>query len=471
MKNLLISFLINLVMLPLVFAGSEQAPSRYVEYWNAGEGRAAQNEEVFSRDFLERRGPDGLARIMKMVYADNGEITLQNITANSEKQVVFVASSQQGKWMEISLDLAPDMKIAGMGINRVPAPPGDGDTGLNEAQIVAKLETYMNDRAAAGNFSGSVLLARQGEVLFAQAYGLADREKGIANTLDTPINLGSMNKMFTGLAIAQLVAQGKLAYSDTVGKYLPDYPDQQVRDEVTLHQLLTHTSGLGSYWNETYNQTKNDLTRVQDFAGLCAQEPLQFEPGSKFAYSNCGPVVLGLIIEAVSGQDYYTYIRSHIYTPAAMQHSDHYTKGETESGKAIGYFVPDEPAATELISNFDDLGNMGSPAGGGYASAKDLLGFAIALYNDSLIDAEHREEMTSYKVQEEPDDGYGYAYLYADERINGRRYIGHNGGAPGINAEFSVFPDSGYTIVVLSNSNFNASPVADQIRQWIGYRK
>ena len=278
-----------------------------------------------------------------------------------------------------------------------------------------------------------------------------------------------MNKMFTGLAITQLVAQGKLAYSDTVGKYLPDYPDKQVREEVSLHQLLTHTSGLGSYWTDAYTQTKNGLRSVSDFADLCAKVPLEFAPGSDYGYSNCGPVVLGLIIEAVSGQDYYDYIRAHIYTPAGMQHSDHYSKLETDSGKAIGYFIPEEVEATELISNFDDLGYIGSPAGGGYSSANDLLGFATALYDDSLIDAQHREEMTTFKVPEGPDDGY--AYLYADSRINDQRYIGHNGGAPGINAEFSVFPDSAYTIVVLSNTNFNASPVAEQIRQWIGYRE
>ena len=462
-------FLVNLLMLQPVIADSEQAAARYVEYWNMGDGRDAQNEVVFSQGFLDRRGPEGLARIMNMIYDDNGEIAIHRITANSDEEVVFVASSQNGNWIEITLNLAPDMKIAGMAVGIVPPPPEDVDKGLGDAQIAARLEKYMSERAAEGNFSGSVLLAKKGEILFSQAYGLADRENGIENTLDTPTNLGSMNKMFTGLAVAQLVAEGKLAYNDTVGKYMPDYPDKQVRDEVTVHQLLTHTSGLGSYWTDTYTQNKNNLRTVSDFASLCANEPLEFTPGSNYGYSNCGPVVLGLIIEAVTGQDYYDYIRAHVYASAEMRHSDHYSKIETDSGKAIGYFVPQEIGDTKLISNFDDLGYIGSPAGGGYASANDLFAFATALYDGSLIDAIHREEMTSYKVQQGADDGY--AYLYADNRVNGQRYIGHNGGAPGINAEFSVFPDSGYTIVVLSNTNFNASPVADQIRQWVGFRR
>ena len=456
-------------LLQPVLADNEQAANRFVEYWNMGEGRDARNESVFSQEFIERRGPKGLAMMMNMVYGDNGEINIHSITGNSDQRIVFVVSAQKGNWLEIGLDLSADSRVAGMSIQFVPQPPDDTDKGLAEAQIVSKLEQYLGERAAAGEFSGSVLLARNGDILFAQAYGLADREKGLKNTLDTPINLGSMNKMFTGLAIAQLDARGKLAYTDTVGKYLPDYPDTKVRDEVTVHQLLTHTSGLGSYWTDAYRQLKDSLRSVADFAALCAEGPLGREPGSEFVYSNCGPVVLGMIIEAVTGQDYYDYIRTRVYAPAGMVNSDHFNKVETDSGKATGYFVPREPGATELISNFNDLGYIGSPAGGGYASANDLLRFATALYDGSLIDEQHREEMTTYKVKQGADEGY--AYLYADSRVNGQRYIGHNGGAPGINAEFSAFTDSGYTVIVLSNTGSNASPVADQIRQWIGYRQ
>ena len=142
---------------------------------------------------------------------------------------------------------------------------------------------------AKGKFSSSIILTKDNKTLFARAYGMADRETDRENTLDTPINLGSMNKMFTGLAITQLVAQGKLAYSDTVGQYLSDYSNQRVRDEVTVHQLLTHTSGLGSYWNEAYDKNKETLSSVSDFAELFAESPLQFDPGSDEQYSNAVP--------------------------------------------------------------------------------------------------------------------------------------------------------------------------------------
>jgi len=147
-----------------------------------------------------------------------------------------------------------------------------------------------------------------------------------------------------------------------------------------------------------------------------------------------------------------------------MVNTDHYDKFENVSGKATGYFVPRGAGPNgELISNFEDLGRIGSPAGGGYASANDLLRFAKALYDGTLIDAEHREMMTSDRT------GGGYGYLYGVDSLNGQRFIGHNGGAPGINAEFSHFPELGYTLIVLANLDHAASPVADKARAWIAY--
>ena len=459
--------LLGFVFIQNAFALGEQAAKAFVDYWNTGNTRAEQNTRLFTQDFIDRRTPAGLARIMDMVYGDNGNISIHSVTSSSDEQIQMLVSSAKGNWLDVTLDLAADQKISGMGIGFTTKPPEDTDKGLAPDQIAARLEQYMDERAANGEFSGSVVLAKDGKPLFAKAYGMADMESGRKNTLDTPINLGSMNKMFTGLAITQLVAQGKLAFTDPVGKYLPDYPNQQVRDEVTIHQLLTHTSGLGSYWSDEYVAVKDSITNISGFAELFATQPLMFEPGSDQRYSNAGPVVLGLIIEAITDETYYDFIRKNVYQPAGMQNSDHYTKTETASGKAKGYYLPRDGSTTELISNQSDLGNIGAPAGGGYASANDMLRFATALYDDSLIDAQHREEMTTFKTP--GGGGGGYAYLYQDGRVNGQRYVGHNGGAPGINAEFAIFPDSGYTLVVLSNTNHNASPVADQARQWIGY--
>ena len=446
-------------------ATPREAAERFVDLWNLDGSRDGELGKVFQAAFIEKRGPERLQRILTMVADDNGDIAIKQTMLSSAEKIRFLAAGADNKWVEISLDLDAEFKVAGMSIARATAPASDRERNLSAAQIVEHLEAYLEDRVARGLFSGSVILAKNGKPLFAKAYGLADRASGRANTLDTPINLGSMNKMFTGLAITQLVAQGKLAYAQTVGHYLPDYPNQRVRDEVTLHQLLTHTSGMGMYWNDAYAQRKDRIRTLQDLLPTFVADPLATAPGAQFRYSNSGPVVLGLIIEAVSGMSYYDYVRKYIYGPAAMSHSDHYFKNEPDSGKATGYYVPE--GGNEAIANHDVLGNIGSPAGGGYASANDLLRFAQALYDGRLIDDQHRQIMTSSKQQ--VSSTAGYAYLFGDSRINGRRYVGHNGGAPGINADFSIFPDHGYTLVVLSNVGRGASPVSNQLRRWIGY--
>ena len=463
----LLAVSLPLLLVPLAHAAPEDAAARFVDLWNLDGERNARFVEVFSDSFVQKRSPQRLAQMLTMLSSDNGDIEIAEIIDSGPDKIAFTARSVEDKWVEIALNLDADERVAGMQIRRMPAPAKPSDSGLSLDQIVARLESDLATRADAGEFSGAVLLARRGEPLFARAYGLADREQGRANTLDTPINLGSINKMFTGLAITQLVAAGKLDFDATVGTYLPDYPNAVVRDQVTLHQLLTHTSGMGLYWNDAYLAAKDQISDLQGFLATFVDEPLRFPPGSEFGYSNSGPVVLGLIIEAVTGTSYYDYVRQHIYRPAGMTHSDHYAKTEQASGKATGYYVPQ--GKTAAISNQTDLGNIGSPAGGGYASANDLLRFANALFDGTLIAPEYREVMTTNKLSGAQRNGYGY--LYGDAQVNGRRYIGHNGGAPGINAEFSVFPESGITLIVLSNSDHAASPVADQVRQWLGYAK
>src|SRR5262249_32005960 len=149
--------------------------------------------------------------------------------------------------------------------------------------------------------------------------------------------LGSMNKMFTSVAIAQLVQQGKMSYTDTVAKVLPDYPNQETASKITVHQLLTHTSGLGDFFGPEYAQKKGNLHELKDYLAFFANKPLKFEPGKDWAYSNAGMLVAGLIVERVSGQNYFAYIREHIYQPSGMKNSDSYEKTKPQSNQSVGY--------------------------------------------------------------------------------------------------------------------------------------
>src|SRR5207247_2616287 len=188
---------------------------------------------------------------------------------------------------------------------------------LSEAELVTALRAKLERDAAADRFAGAALLARIGsgadKVLFSGAYGLADREKKVANTLDTRFRLGSMNKMFTAVSILQLVQAGKIKLTDPLGKYITDYPNQDVATKVTIHQLLTHTGGTGDIFGPEYNAHRLELKTLDDYVALYGKRAPAFEPGSRWVYSNYGMVLLGVVIERVSGKSYYDCVAEHIY--------------------------------------------------------------------------------------------------------------------------------------------------------------
>jgi Beta-lactamase len=149
---------------------------------------------------------------------------------------------------------------------------------VQEAESIKDLAAFLEQLTADDRFSGAVLVANNGSPLFKQAYGLASKVFNVPNRIDTKFNLASMNKMFTGIAIAQLAEQGRLSFSDTIEKYMPEYP-KAIAEKVTIHHLLTHTSGMGSYWNDRFDATWATLRTVQDFLSLFIDDPLAFEPG------------------------------------------------------------------------------------------------------------------------------------------------------------------------------------------------
>jgi CubicO group peptidase (beta-lactamase class C family) len=187
--------------------------------------------------------------------------------------------------------------------------------------------------------SGAVLVAKDGQPLLEQAYGLADRESTIDNTVDTKFNIGSVGKMFTAVAIAQLVQQGKLAFNDPIGKYVFGFPPA-IANKVTIHQLLTHTSGLGDVLRNRADVEK--ARTVSDLIELIVKAPLEFEPGTRFGYSNSGFVVLGAVVERLSGQSYYDYVREQIFKPAGMTNTDWHQPGQHLPNLARGYMQVDE---------------------------------------------------------------------------------------------------------------------------------
>src|SRR5256885_11306785 len=248
------------------------------------------------------------------------------------------------------------------------------------------LDGYLNTLVAENKLSGVVLVAKDGVVVASKAAGIANKATNAPIDLNTKFNLGSMNKMFTAVAIAQLAQAGKLSFTDTVGKHLPDYPNKEVANKVTIHHLLTHTSGMGMYWGEKFKEQREKLVTVAAHLPLFASDALAFPPGERFQYSNAGYMLLGAIIEQVSGQDYYSYVQEHIYKPAGMNDTGFYEPGKPMPNLAVGYTrmsLNGQPQ-TEIRDNESTREIKGGPAGGGFSTGPDLGGFQQALFASNL---------------------------------------------------------------------------------------
>ena len=267
------------------------------------------------------------------------------------------------------------------------------------------------------------MLAKQGAPVFQRAWGMADREAHRPNTIETAFNLGSINKVFTATAIRQLAAAGRLELDSLLGKYWPDYPNADVASQVTIRQLLNHRSGIGgNIFDAPPGGTRHDVRNNRDYLPLFVNEPLQFPPGTRQAYSNAGYVVLGLLVERLSGEDYYAYVDRHIYQPAGMTHTAAYPADSLPPNTAIGYTRGEEdaPPTAPLRRNTDLLPGRGSAAGGGYSTAGDLALFLQALRKGEIPGG--------------PPAGIGVA-----------------GGTVGVNAVMEGGLPGGYDLIVLTN--------------------
>ena len=192
----------------------------------------------------------------------------------------------------------------------------------NEEELAVAIKKLAAELAAAGRFSGSILLAADGKDVVDNAWGMADREQKVANTAETAYDIGSIGKLFTQIAILQLADAGKLKLDDTLGKHLASYPSREVAAKVTTEQLLRHRSGIGDIFARVTPETKlSSMRELKDFLPLFVDKPLEFAPGSDSRYSSSGYIVLGMVVEALTGEDYFTHVERHILQPAGMMHS------------------------------------------------------------------------------------------------------------------------------------------------------
>jgi D-alanyl-D-alanine carboxypeptidase len=413
--------------------------------------RRAFVQQNFSREAIDRRGLDGMVAFLGKVHEDLGPLRPHSVRGLGDR-VEFGIRNREGETLRFTVALSPPPESKITGFNVGPDATAAPAPAVAESALPESIATLFDGYKAKG-FSGAVIVARRGEPLFAAAHGDADRAGHRALTLDTPINLASDNKMFTAVLIAQLVEEGKLGLDDKVGKHLPDWPQAAVRERVSVRDLLTHTSGLGDYWGPAHAARIGALDTVAEYAELLHADAPAAEPGQAFKYSNNGYVLLGLIAERVTGRDYYDLVRERVYARAGMRHSDHYRRDDEASGRAVGYGRDGQPNTARIALR-------GSPAGGGYASANDLLRFATALEGGKLVRPPMLREMTSGRAAMGPDMAYGLGFGVTRGK---ELHYGHDGGSPGASASFEVFPESGYVVIVLSNQGQGSRDLAEQL--------
>lgn len=421
------------------------------------------NKQTF-QEFMKTYEPNHLARVDDLMAfrAMTGGFDLRKIESSTPEKITALVQehlSDQFARFVIQVGPAAPSRIVNASLIAIPRPAEFPITHLSQAALVSALaERLQEDKA--GSFSGTVLIAKDGQPVFDRAYGLANRAHNVPNTINTRFRIGSMNKMFTATSIMQLVQAGKIGLDEPFGTYLTAYPNKTMSSSVTIRELLTHTGGTGDIFGPEFDKNRLKLRSLQDYINLYGSRPLRFKPGSKFEYSNYGFILLGAVIEKASGESYYDYVRQHVYEAADMTESGSEPEGVDVPDRSIGYTSGPKGA---LLPNSDTLPYRGTSAGGGYSTVGDLLKFANTLEAHKLLNAKYTDMMTTGKVAMGP-SGLKYGFGFGDGIVSGQRCFGHNGGAPGMNGDLEICPGSGYVVAVLSNLD---PPAAGRVSNFI----
>lgn len=409
----------------------------YFDVFNTGD------EEKLRAFFLENIAPQALKErpverrleFHRQLRSELKKVELKKLVSVDANEIDVLAISTDGQWMSYVFVVDPSTsKFLGFRIDQAEGPGNKQDAFAaytapkTAAEATAVADKLFGDLAKADAFSGVVIIVKDGNPIFSKAYGLANVETGTANKVDTKFNVGSINKDFTVIAIGQLMRQGKLNWNTKLIEVFPDYPSKDAAQKITIGQLVTMRSGIGDFVNnEFWTMDRSKLRDLKDFLALFVNKPLLFEPGTSRRYSNGGYVLLGLIIEKLSGMSYYDYVRENVFKPAGMLDSDSFYMDKLPPNTAYGYTIHHQKTPGRGRNN-TILSARGSSAGGGYSTAADLLKFVAALRSGKL---------------EMPDDNGAFPKGFGG--------IGTAGGSEGVNALLETDERSGFTLVVLSN--------------------
>lgn len=453
---------------PIVAAGNEGAPGPAAPTPAPGAARVSEAALLHHLARFERGAPDYDAMTPELAAGIRQQprfledarrlgpvssITFKGVGFRRFDSYEVTTQNGLSRW---EIFMGPDGKVSGLFLRLLEKPPARPPS---DEELVAALRARLTEATANDTFAGAVLLAKDDTPIFQAAYGLADRARKLDNTLDTLFRIGSLNEMFTAVAVLQLVQAGRLGLDQPLEKYLPDYPNAELARSVTLRHLLTHTGGTGDFVGPRYFEQRRELRTLEDYVKLVGDRGTELTPGSEWRSSNYGFVLLGLVLEKASGQSYYDYVAKHVYGPAGMTATGSFSVDDAVPRRSVGYMrsrpegTPKPGPGQSSWPNTDILPYRGTSAGGGYSTVGDLLKFARALREHRLLDAEHTALLTRGKVEMPGGDRYAYGFIEQD--IAGLTCFGNFGGAPGANASLMICPPTGgapgYVISVLSN--------------------
>ncbi|WP_024771855.1 serine hydrolase [Aquimarina macrocephali] len=324
---------------------------------------------------------------------------------------------------------------------------------IHAQELNKKIDGVMQKYVELDLFSGTVLLAKEGKVVYAKAFGDANKSYQIKNNIDTKFNICSMGKMFTGVSILQLEEREKLKLNDPVSKHLIDFP---LGDKITIHHLLSHTSGVGNYMRHpVYRSKRSEMRTINDLLPFIYEQKLDFKiPGKRFSYSNSGMILLGAIIEKITGQSYSDYITKNIFSPAKMNDTQMKFWDDVVKNRSIGYMK----SLSGKYQNNVYKSSAPQSDGGILSTVGDMLKFDQALYSSILINEASKQKLFTAVM---PKVTYGLAFQVEDRHKN--KVVGHSGGAPGFSSYFSRYLKDKYTIIALSNYDMISKNVVHYI--------
>ena len=447
------------VTLPTTAAG--RAAATWLDAFNRADSAALHDLVAihFAPEALGGRPIDALVTRERWRAYNLGPAELVRVDAATDSSIsVLVRHPAVDGWGHLTIRVASDSthRITSVGLTRMEEPPADlGPHGrLADDQIALALDRFVARLTADGRFAGAVGLVHDGRIVSMRSYGLANRARGLANALDTRFQLASVGKLFTTVTIAKLVEEGRLAYTDPIGKWIPEYPNATAARTVTVAHLLTHSSGIADFfrnpeWERSDKAALATLPLESHFR-FFASDSLAFTPGTHTQYSNSGFLLLGIIAERAAKQPFVPLFAETAFRVAGMRDS---WNPDRAAPRATGYtwYAPMRMLDLSGVRIAQDEPVVGTPAGGGISTIGDMTRFAAALLDGRVISRASLDTLTArHGLDETPTSWTAYGFDGV-ELWRGVRIANKSGSTYGTHTQFDIYPDAGYGVVVLSN--------------------